>query len=139
MRLATFEDLEKRQYFRRAFPTWMLLCAAFPNILRGYVLNDRNCIDTTGGSDERSYVFRMLENSSEDQRLQVEEAFVPHFYTVKNTLFLPKLIYIMFTCNDSEDLTSIIEDNRAFIWTSEFLLAYMHPEVIQIVALCVYI
>ena len=119
----------------------LLLCAGFPHILsvRGEVPHQQKCVcmDTTATNHLGNYLIRLLENSDENQTLQieeVEEAFVPDLYNTSSFL-VPRLVYVLFTCNNSEDMQDVIADERAFVWTSEYLFAYMHPAVIRLVSL----
>ena len=99
------------------------------------------CIDNVYPYDELennlgNRLVRLLENS-ENQTLQigeVETAFVPDLYNASSFL-VPRLVYVLFTCNNSEDVQDAIDDERAFVWTSEYLFAYMHPAVIRLVSL----
>ena len=100
------------------------------------------CVDTTGASKDLenhlgSYLLSLLENSDANQTLQIEEvekAFVPDLYNASSFL-VPRLVYVLFTCNSSEDKQDVIDDERAFVWASEYLFVYMHPAVIRLVSL----
>ena len=61
-------------------------------------------------------------------------AFVPDLYNASSFL-VPRLVYILFTCNTSQDVDDVIDNEQAFVWTNEYLFAYMHPAVIQLVSL----
>ena len=61
-------------------------------------------------------------------------AFVPDLYNASSFL-VPRLVYILFTCNASQDVEDVIDNEQAFVWTNEYLFAYMHPAVIQLVSL----
>ena len=124
----------------------LLLCAGFLHILsvRGEVPCQQKSvrIDTTGASDDLenhlgSYLLRLFEDSDANQTLQVDEiekAFVPDLYNASSFL-VPRLVYVLFTCNNSEEVQDVIDDERAFVWTSDYLFVYMHPAVIRLVSL----
>ena len=134
-------------------PILLLLCGGFPNILsvRGEVpFQQRSvCIDTTSPSGIEhlwfddlenylgNYLLRLFEDPDANQTLQVDElekAFVPDLYNASSFL-VPRLVYVLFTCNNSEEVQDVIDDERAFVWTGDYLFVYMHPAVIRLVSL----
>ena len=81
-----------------------------------------------------NYLLSLLSTNQTGRIEEIEHAFVPNFYNTSSFL-VPRLVYVMFTCNDYEDIQSIIDDGRAFVWASEYLFLYMHPAVIRLVSL----
>lgn len=78
-----------------------------------------------------------VDNETEDQTLLMKEAksaFVPDLYNASSFL-VPRLVYILITCNSLENVQDVIDGERAYVWTSQYLFVYMHPAVISLVSL----
>lgn len=112
-----------------------LLCAG---ILTVRSQQENECIDSQHGLE-----FSLLDKYSEYNLYynpipfeDATRAFVPDLHNASSFL-VPRLVYILFTCNTSQDqdIEDAIENEQAFLWTNEYLFAYMHPTVLQLVSL----
>ena len=65
---------------------------------------------------------------------EATKAFVPDLFNASSFL-VPRLVYVLFACNTSQCVEDAIDNELAFVWTNEYLFAYMHPAVIRLVSL----
>ena len=127
-------------------PICLLVCAGFHVVsVNGRAENGEEkgiCVDPAYLSYDveyllGTYLLNLLKKSSTNETEQIEaaeNAFVPDLYNTTSFL-VPRLVFVLFTCDDSEDIQSAIDDGRAFVWASEYLFLYMHPAVIRLVSL----
>lgn len=109
-----------------------LLCVSF---LTARSEQEEICINDQ--SDLESSLLDQLQGSDTLDQTAVEEAekaFVPDLFNTSSFL-VPRLVYVLFTCNSSQDVHHAIDNERAFVWTNQYLFVYMHPAVIRLVSL----
>ena len=109
----------------------LLLSLLYTSFLTARSQQEELCIDNQ--SDLEDFLFQ----NSDNQTTLIEEAekaFVPDIYNA-SSFRIPRLVYILFTCDSTEGVVDIIDKERAFVWASEYLFVYMHPAVLRLVSL----